>query len=166
MAVLKIVSKLYQEKISEKLKEEISLVTNGEAKYYNRLYKFFQHTDIQCTADINYDTRKMYMDSLEKEEISEKYRAELLSLFDRLKIENMPDVYSQGNPFSVEQEFFKQDKLFLLYVPNKKKAQSFRQVVDKNDLLWDLTGIHSSQLVRQTKILLCEILNMDMVQRH
>lgn len=166
MAVLKIVPKLYQEKISEKLTEEISLVTNGEAKYYNRLYKFFQHTDIQCTADINYDTRKMYMDSLENEDISEKYRAELLSLFDRLKIENMPDVYSQGNPFSVEQEFFKQDKLFLLYVPNKKKAQSFRQVVDKNDLLWDLTGIRSSQLVRQTKILLCEILNMDKVQRH
>ena len=166
MAVLKIVPKLYQEKISEKLKEEISLVTNGEAKYYNRLYKFFQYTDIQCTADINYETRKMYMDSLEKEDISEKYKAELLSLFDRLKIENMPDVYSQGNLFSVEQEFFKQDKLFLLYVPNKKKAQSFRQVVDKNDLLWDLTGIHSSQLVRQTKILLCEILNMDKVQRH
>ena len=146
MAVLKIVPKLYQEKISEKLKEEISLVTNGEAKYYNRLYKFFQYTDIQCTADINYETRKMYIDSLEKED--------------------MPDVYSQGNPFSVEQEFFKQDKLFLLYVPNKKKAQSFRQVVDKNDLLWDLTRIHSSQLVRQTKILLCEILNMDKVQRH
>ena len=166
MAVLKIVSKLYQEKISEKLKEEISLVTTGEAKYYNRLYKFFQYTDIQCTADINYETRKMYMDSLEKEDISEKYKAELLSLFDRLKIENMPDVYSQGKPFSVEQEFFKQDKLFLLYVPNKKKAQSFRQVVDKNDLLWDLTRIHSSQLVRQTKILLCEILNMDKVQRH
>ena len=166
MAVLKIVPKLYQEKISEKLKEEISLVTTGEAKYYNRLYKFFQYTDIQCTADINYETRKMYMDSLEKEDISEKYKAELLSLFDRLKIENMPDVYSQGKPFSVEQEFFKQDKLFLLYVPNKKKAQSFRQVVDKNDLLWDLTGIHSSQLVRQTKILLCEILNMDKVQRH
>ena len=42
MAVLKIVSKLYQEKISEKLKEEISLVTTGEAKYYNLgLYKFF-----------------------------------------------------------------------------------------------------------------------------
>lgn len=41
MAVLKIVPKLYQEKISEKLTEEISLVTNGEAKYYNRLYKFF-----------------------------------------------------------------------------------------------------------------------------
>lgn len=166
MAVLKIVPKLYQEKISEKLKEEISLVTNGEAKYYNRLYKFFQYTDIQCTADINYETRKMYMDSLEKEDISEKYKAELMSLFDRLKIENMPDVYSQGNPFFVEQEFFKQDKLFLLYVPNKKKAQSFRQVVDKNDLLWDLTRIHSSQLVRQTKILLCEILNMDKVQRH
>ena len=52
MAVLKIVPKLYQEKISEKLKEEISLVTTGEAKYYNRLYKFFQYTDIQCTADI------------------------------------------------------------------------------------------------------------------
>ena len=46
MAVLKIVPKLYQEKISEKLKEEISLFTNGEAKYYNRLYKFFQYTDI------------------------------------------------------------------------------------------------------------------------
>lgn len=110
MAVLKIVPKLYQEKISEKLKEEISLVTNGEAKYYNRLYKFFQYTDIQCTADINYETRKMYMDSLEKEDISEKYKAELLSLFDRLKIENMPDVYSQGTPFSVEQEFFKQEE--------------------------------------------------------
>lgn len=40
MAVLKIVPKLYQEKIPEKLKEEISLVTTGEAKYYNRLYKF------------------------------------------------------------------------------------------------------------------------------
>ena len=80
MAVLKIVPKLYQEKISEKLKEEISLVTTGEAKYYNRLYKFFQYTDIQCTADINYETRKMYMDSLEKEDISEKYKAELLSL--------------------------------------------------------------------------------------
>lgn len=52
MAVLKIVPKLYQEKISEKLKEEISLVTTGEAKYYNRLYKFFQYTDIQCTADV------------------------------------------------------------------------------------------------------------------
>ncbi len=49
MTVLKIVPKLYQEKISEKLKEEISLVTTGEAKYYNRLYKFFQYTDIQCT---------------------------------------------------------------------------------------------------------------------
>ena len=47
MAVLKIVPKLYQEKISEKLKEEISLVTNGEAKYYNRLYKFFQYTDMK-----------------------------------------------------------------------------------------------------------------------
>ena len=40
----------------------------------------------------------MYMDSLEKEDISEKYKEELLSLFDRFKIENMPDVYSQGNP--------------------------------------------------------------------
>lgn len=46
MAVLKIVPKLYQEKIPEKLKEEISLVTTGEAKYYNRLYKFFQYTDM------------------------------------------------------------------------------------------------------------------------
>ena len=36
--------------------------------------------DRQCTADINYETRKMYMDSLEKEDISEKYKAELLSL--------------------------------------------------------------------------------------
>ena len=79
---------------------------------------FFQYTDIQCTADINYETRKMYMDSLEKEDISEKYKAELLSLFDRLKIENMPDVYSQGNPFSVEQEFFlSKTNCFLLYVP-------------------------------------------------
>ena len=100
LAVLKIVPKLYQEKISEKLKEEISLVTNGEAKYYNRLYKFFQYTDIQCTADINYETRKMYMDSLEKEDISEKYKVELMSLFDRLKIENIPDVYlSKTNCF-------------------------------------------------------------------
>ena len=32
-------------------RQEISLVTTGEAKYYNRLYKFFQYTDIQCTAD-------------------------------------------------------------------------------------------------------------------
>ena len=40
MAVLKIVPKLYQEKISEKLKEEISLVTNGEAKYYNRFVTY------------------------------------------------------------------------------------------------------------------------------
>ena len=78
MAVLKIVPKLYQEKISEKLKEEIALVTNGEAKYYNRLYKFFQYTDIQCTADINYETRKMYMDSLEKEDISEKYKGYII----------------------------------------------------------------------------------------
>ena len=101
MAVLKIVPKLYQEKISEKLKEEISLVTTGEAKYYNRLYKFFQYTDIQCTADINYETRKMYMDSVEKEDISEKYKAELLSLFDRLKIENMPDVYRVSLRFLV-----------------------------------------------------------------
>ena len=131
MAVLKIVPKLYQEKISEKLKEEISLVTTGEAKYYNRLYKFFQYTDIQCTADINYETRKMYMDSLEKEDISEKYKAELLSLFDRLKIENMPDVYSQGKPFFCKnRSFLSKTNLFLLYVPNKKKAQSFRQVVD------------------------------------
>ena len=50
MAVLKIVPKLYQEKISEKLKEEISLVTTGEAKYYNRLYKFFQYTDMVCMS--------------------------------------------------------------------------------------------------------------------
>ena len=35
---------------------------------------------------------------IEKEDISEKYKVELMSLFDRLKIENMPDVYSQGNP--------------------------------------------------------------------
>ena len=121
MAVLKIVPKLYQEKISEKLKEEISLVTNGEAKYYNRLYKFFQYTDIQCTADINYETRKMYMDSLEKEDISEKYKAELLSLFDRLKIENMPDVYSQGNPFSVEQEFLSKTNCFCCMSPIRRK---------------------------------------------
>lgn len=40
LAVLKIVP-VISGKISEKLKEEISLVTNGEAKYYNRLYKFF-----------------------------------------------------------------------------------------------------------------------------
>ena len=66
LAVLKIVPKLYQGKISEKLKEEISLVTTGEAKYYNRLYKFFQYTDIQCTADINYETRKMYMEDVYK----------------------------------------------------------------------------------------------------
>ena len=57
------------------------------------------------------------MDSLEKEDISEKYKAELLSLFDRLKIENMPDVYSQGKPFSVEQEFFKQDKFVFAVCP-------------------------------------------------
>mgnify|MGYP006870904990 CR=1 FL=1 len=69
-----------RKKISEKIKrKKYSLVTTGEAKYYNRLYKFFQYTDIQCTADINYETRKMYMDSLEKEDISEKYKAELLS---------------------------------------------------------------------------------------
>ena len=94
MAVLKIVPKLYQEKISEKLKEEISLVTTGEAKYYNRLYKFFQYTDIQCTADINYETRKMYMESLEKEDISEKYKVEFPGIcedsFPRYKPEQSP----------------------------------------------------------------------------
>lgn len=65
------------------------------------------------------------MDSLEKEDISEKYKAELLSLFDRLKIENMPDVYSQGKPFSVEQEFFKQDKLFCCMSPIRRKHNLF-----------------------------------------
>lgn len=48
-------------------------------------YIIFQYTDIQCNADINYETRKIYMESLEKEDISEKYKVELMSLFDRLK---------------------------------------------------------------------------------
>lgn len=52
------------------------------------------------------------MESLEKEDISEKYKVELMSLFDRLKIENMPDVYLQGNPFSVKQEFLSKTNCF------------------------------------------------------
>ena len=54
----------------------------------------------------------MYMESLEKRIFQKKYKAELMSLFDRLKIENMPDVYSQGNPFSVEQEFLSKTNCF------------------------------------------------------
>ena len=141
MSIKELFPKLYQEKIPE-IKGRNIASYDWRSKYYNRLYKFFQYTDIQCTADINYEVRKMYMDSLEKRIFQEKYKAELPSLFDRLKIENIPDVYSQGKPFSVEQEFFNPDKVFLLYVPNKKKSQSFNRVVDKNDLLWDLTRIH------------------------
>ena len=90
------------------------------ATHYHPWYHFHKSWYLHDISALNLYTIFHYL--------AEKYKAELLSLFDRLKIENMPDVYSQGNPFSVEQEFFKQDKLFLLYVPNKKKAQSFRQV--------------------------------------
>ena len=55
------------------------VVTNSEAKYYNRLYKFFQHTEIKSSLEIDYDIRKIYVDSLEKENISSKYRLELIS---------------------------------------------------------------------------------------
>lgn len=141
------------------------VVTNSEAKYYNRLYKFFQHTEIKSSLEIDYDIRKIYVDSLEKENISSKYRLELISLFDRLKIENMPEIYLENQSISIEQDFFKKDKLFLLYVPNKKKAQTFRKVRNKEELLWDFSNIHSAKLKKQIKIVLCGILNMDIDQR-
>lgn len=165
MAVLKFTPKLYQVELSRKLNREILEVTKGEAKYYNRLYKFFQYTQIRSSSEIDYDVRKDYIDLLKKEKLTEKYRLELISQFDRLKIENMPEIYLEGKSFSAEQEFFKGEKLFLLYVPNKKKAETFRKVRNKDDLLWDFRNIHSVNLKKQIKILLIEILNMDIVQR-
>ncbi len=165
MAVLKFTPKLYQVKLSRKLNREILEVTKGEAKFYNRLYKFFQYTQIRSSSEIDYDVRKDYIDLLKKEKITEKYRSELISQFDRLKIENMSQIYLEDKPFSVEQEFFKGEKLFLLYVPNKKKAETFRKVRNKEDLLWDFRNIYSVNLKKQIKILLIEILNMDIVQR-
>ncbi len=165
MTVLKYIPKSGQTELTEHLQKEMKLVTQGQAKYYNRLYKFFLQTDVMSSEDIDYEMRERYIEWIKQEDISEKYRAELIRLFDRMKIENMPDIQTQGVPFAVTQDFFQKDKWFLLYVPNKQKARTFRQVVNKEELLWDFSTITIPNLKKQAKTILCEILNMPIAQR-
>jgi len=92
VAVLKYIPKSGQAELTEHLQKEMKLVTQGQAKYYNRLYKFFLQTDVMSSEDIDYEMRERYIEWIEQEDISEKYRVELIRLFDRMKIENMPDI--------------------------------------------------------------------------
>lgn len=97
--------------------------------------------------------------------LSQKYRMEILRVFDRLKLDSLPAFTSTDSVFKPDHPYFKQDGIFLLYVPDKKKAESFLHVYDKRELYWNLKGIRSKKLREQTVRLLCDILNMDIPQK-
>lgn len=163
MAELRLLAK--QKELPLQLKKEIEVAAGGQKKYITRLSEFLQKMGVESAEEIDYEIRTAYIEWLRQEQITEKYKGEQISIFDRLKIESISDIQGCVEELNVRQKFFREDKLFLLYLPDKKKAQSFRKVFDKEELLWDFGHIKSWQLKEQGKRVLCAILNMDLQQR-
>lgn len=150
--------------LSDALEQNLKLATKGENGAEKWLRVFFESYGIQDAEQITYWMRCRFNQMLQTEKMSLKRKKTLVAILDRIKIEQTKQVGLVMKPFSPEQSFFRQDFLFLLYIPDYETAVSFRQAKQKNKLFWDLTRIPWEALRNQVRMLLCEILNQYPLQ--
>ena len=151
--------KLSQEEWQEaesRIAEEINSCTKVGSTYRNKMIKFLAKNKIWDLADIDYEVRCKYEESL-KEDISDNARCNYMLGFDRIKLHFID---SQARTLSGRQNRrrYQNQQLFLPYHPEPDIAGKFLKSRNKEKLLWDFKRETSEILKKQIFKILHEIL--------
>lgn len=156
-ADLRKIQKYWIEKEFGELLEEIREYDVPEPKFKGNIQNFLIRQKIHHIREVDYLMRERYEEELRK---TRNYSITLryLNVFDHLK---QLDIQKEMGNFASRARNrikFKNQIIFLPYLPDQELAKEFDYTQDKNELVWDFTKVAPEQLKRQVFELLNYIL--------
>lgn len=156
-AALRKIQRYWIEKEFGELLEEIREYDVPEPKFKGNIQNFLIRQKIHHIREVDYLVRERYEEELRK---TRNYSITLryLNVFDHLK---QLDIQKEMGNFASRARNrikFKNQIIFLPYLPDQEIAKEFDYTQDKNELVWDFTKVAPEQLKRQVFELLNYIL--------
>lgn len=137
--------------LNERQLEIIKVALGSYGKYTMLFTAFFEMENITDLSDIDFALRQKFITWIDKTEYKRKLKMALLSCFDNIKLEVIKSKSHIENNITVDSIFFRSKKVFLLYYPDYSVAKAYKQVHDKEELLyWDFSKVNIG-LARQVK---------------
>lgn len=145
------VVKIKSIQLNERQFDLLKVALGSYGKYTTLFTAFFQAENITDLSDIDFALRQKFITWIDKTEYKRKLKMALLSCFDNIKLEVIKSKSHIENNITVDSIFFRSKKVFLLYYPDYSVARAYKQVHDKEGLLyWDFTEVNP-KLTRQIK---------------
>ena len=156
-AALRTIQKYWVEKEFGELLAEIESSDVSEPRLKGNIKRFLIRQGIHHIRDIDYQVRKSYESDLLK---TRRYEQALkyLKVFDHIKQQDIQKEMGSLAGMARNRMKYKNQILFLPYLPDQKLAREFEYVQDKKELVWDFARTAPEQLKRQVFYLLTYIL--------
>lgn len=156
-AALRRIQKHWVKKEFGELLEEIQDYNGPEPRCKTNIQRFLIRQNIHHLREVDYQVREKYEDELRKTR-NNSITLRYLNVFDHLK---QQDIRKEMGSFAARARNhmrFKNQVIFLPYLPDQELAKDFDYIQDKSELVWDFTKKAPEQLKRQVFQLLNYIL--------
>jgi elongation factor P--beta-lysine ligase len=113
--------------------------------------------DISIFSEIDYQSRRNFLNYLNRISLPKSVIEENIRTFDKLVIDSFPKSAALS-PKATSDYIYNGEDLFLLYINNYEMASLFSKTTEKEELYWNFKNINDSQLANQVKsFLVCKL---------
>lgn len=154
---LRNIQKFWVDKEYADLNDEIRGYQGADPQLTTNVKRFLIRHRIHHLREIDYTVRQMYEEELLKGR-SSKSCFRYLKVMDRLKQSDIRKEMNSLSGMARNQIQYREQIIFLPYLPNQELAKDFEYVQDKNELVWDFKRTAPDTLRRQVFQLLQYIL--------
>lgn len=157
-SALRNIQKYWVEQEFGELLAEMEQCETAEKQLMGNVKRFLIRQGVRHISEMNYPLREQYEQELCK---TRKYESALryLRVFDKIKqfaVREELKCFSNKARAGLE---YKEEKLFLPYLPNEKLAMDYDKIQDKHELVWDFARQAPAKLKRQVFQILNYILD-------
>ncbi|MDO4276631.1 MAG: site-specific integrase [Eubacteriales bacterium] len=156
-AALRNIHKYWVELIYGELLSEIDQCTDIERQLVGNVKGFLIRQGIKHISEMNYPLRDCYEKELRKTKTTAA-TLRYLRTFDKIKQFSVREEIKCFSKKARNQMVYKEQVLFLPYLPNPKLVMDYDKIQDKHELVWDFARKASDQLKRQVFLILNYIL--------
>lgn len=157
-SALRNIQKYWVEQECGELISEMERCETAEKQLMGNVKRFLIRQGVRHISEIDYPLREQYEQELYQ---TRKYKSALryLKTFDKIKqfaVQEEMNCFSKNAREGME---YREEKLFLPYLPNQKMAMDYNKVQNKHELVWDFARKAPEKLKRQVFQILTYILD-------
>ncbi len=125
---------------------------------YPHIEAYYEMNDISIFSEIDYQSRRNFLNYLNRISLPKSVIEENIRTFDKLVIDSFPKSAALS-PKATSDYIYNGEELFLLYINNYEMASLFSKTTEKEELYWNFKNINDSQLANQTKAVMLYIIS-------